>query len=574
MRATTTSIEPGALSPKRWALYRERVHGQLRPVAATALSLGPALVAVVLAVAVAVLHWKGVDQAAQSYRVLQVRAHGLSLWDSGWYGGNYPLGYSLVFPVIGAAVGLPAAGAAAAAGATWSFDRLVSTAFGRRPLGVWYFAASTMLAVAIGQLPFLAGEALGLAGLVALRRDRRVLAVALVIVAAACSPLAAAFVVMACAAWFWHRGSGRLGVVMVAGGAAAVIGSLGWLFPGTGPFPFPFGGLVVALLASALLATSMLRSNPVIRLGAAIYVVACVASFLVPNPLGGNAPRLAATVGVPLLICLATAPPSAPLSTANHRPAWADPPRWPLSRWWRPTLTVGALGALAVWQWAPGLGVVTDPAAHPAVTEAYYLPLVHQIEARSHGPVRVEIPPTRQHWEAAWVAPYVSLARGWERQLDIADNPIFYRPGLLGPASFRRWMLANGVTWVALPATPLDYAGADEAGLLHAGEVRGLRLVWSNRDWKLWRVVGTPGLVSGAATLQTLAPDAIRLSFSRPETVTLRVRFSAFSTVRDGNACLRPDPGGWTTVKAGAAGAVTLATSVFGSGSSRCPAGS
>ncbi len=32
--------------------------------------------------------------------------------------------------------------------------------------------------------------------------------------------------------------------------------------------------------------------------------------------------------------------------------------------------------------------------------------------------MRVEVPLTRSHWEAALLAPRVSLARGWEKQLD------------------------------------------------------------------------------------------------------------------------------------------------------------
>lgn len=569
MSATAPSIVPAALAPGRVARVRALAHQGLRRAPALIVSLGPALVAVALAVMVAVLHWKGVDQAAQSYRVLQVRTHGLALWDSGWYGGNYPLGYSVVFPVVGALVGLSVASAAAAAGASWAFDRLVTPAFGRRPLGVWYFAASTILAVAIGQLPFLAGEALGMAALVALTRQRRIAAVALVAAAASCSPLAAAFTVLACVAWFWHRRGQRLWIGVVAGTAVAVIAGLGLLFPGTGPFPFPWVGLMISLSACGMLATSLVRSTPVLRTAAVLYAVASVASFLVANPVGGNAPRLAATVGVPLLFCLVTAP-AGPFSTFASTPRWADPGRWSLVRWWRPTLTVAALGALAAWEWGPGLGVVTSPASDPALAASYYQPVVHQIEVRSHGPVRVEIPPTRDHWEAAWVAPYVSLARGWERQLDIADNPIFYRPGTLDPASFRHWLLSNGVTWVALPATALDYAGTDEAGLLHAGEVRGLRLVWSNRDWKLWRVTATPGLVSGPATLSALAPDQVHLTFSQPGAATVRVRYSSFSAVTDGDACVRPDAAGWTMVKAGAVGPVTLGTSVFAHRSSLC----
>lgn len=570
MSTTAPPIDPAALTPGQAARARVLAGQELRRATPGIVSLGPALMAVALATMVAVLHWKGVDQAAQSYRVLQVRTHGLALWDSGWYGGNYPLGYSVVFPVVGALVGLPVASAASAAGASWAFDRLVTPAFGRRPLGVWYFAGSTILAVSIGQLPFLAGEALGLGALVALTRQRRVAALILVVTAASCSPLAAAFTVLACAAWFWHRRGQRLWIGVVAGAAVAVIGGLGVLFPGTGPFPFPWVTLMISLGACAVLATSLVRATPVMRTGAALYAVASVASFLIANPVGGNAPRLAATVGVPLLFCLVTAPKAAPFSSFTSTPGWADPGRWFLGRWWRPTLTVAALGALAAWQWGPGLGVVTSPASDPALAASYYQPVVHQIEVRSHGPVRVEIPPTRDHWEAAWVAPAVSLARGWERQLDIADNPIFYQPGTLDPASYRHWLMANGVTWVALPATTLDYAGTDEAGLLHAGEVRGLHLAWSDRDWKLWRVTATPGLVSGPASLGVLAPDQVRLTFSRPGTVTVRIRYSSFSAVTYGTACVRPDAAGWTAVRSTAAGTVTLGTSVFTHRSSVC----
>ena len=68
---------------------------------------GPALLTLVLATTVCLLGWRGVDQAAQFYRVMEFRTHGLMLWDSGWYGGNFPLGYSVLFPAIGAAAQHP-----------------------------------------------------------------------------------------------------------------------------------------------------------------------------------------------------------------------------------------------------------------------------------------------------------------------------------------------------------------------------------------------------------------------------------------------------------------------------------
>jgi hypothetical protein len=541
-----------------------------------AAAAGPAALAAGVALLVAALHWKGVDQAAQAYRVAQVRDHGLALWDSGWYGGNYPLGYSLLFPVIGAVVGLTVTGAAAAATAAWAFDRLVTGHLGRRPLGVWYFAVSTMLPVAIGQLPYLAGECLGLAALVAATRQRRAVAGVLVALAAACSPLAAAFAVLACLAWARHDRARRPALGAVVAVAVVVVAAGGLAFPGTGPFPFPVGALVVVLLACALTATSLVATTPAVRTGTALYAAAAVASFVVANPLGGNAPRLLASVGVPLAVCLATARPldlaAAGAARWTGLPARLDPGRWSLGRHGRLLVSVAALGGLAAWQWGPGLQVVTSPESDPAVAQTYYAPLVHQILARSKGPTRVEIPPTEEHWEAAWVAPYVSLARGWERQLDIADNPIFYRPGTLDAPTYERWLVANGVTWVALPATALDYAGKAEGGLLRTGEVRDLKLVWSNRHWKLWRVKGSPGLVSGPATLDQLGPGQADLAVSRPGVVTVRIRYSSYAAVSEGDACVADSPAGWTVLRVERPGPVTLSSSLVPD-RSRCPAG-
>ena len=90
---------------------------------------------------------------------MQFREHGLMLWDSGWYGGNFPLGYSVLFPAVAGVISLPVAAVASAVIATWAFDRVVTAHLGSQPLGTWYFAVSALLPVAIGQLPFLAGEA-------------------------------------------------------------------------------------------------------------------------------------------------------------------------------------------------------------------------------------------------------------------------------------------------------------------------------------------------------------------------------------------------------------------------------
>jgi hypothetical protein len=157
----------------------------------------------------------------------------------------------------------------------------------------------------------------------------------------------------------------------------------------------------------------------------------------------------------------------------------------------------------------------------------------------------------------------VTLARGWERQLDVANNAIFYTTGALTPAAYKVWLDANGITWVALPSAPLDYAAQREARLLSSGQVPGLQLVWATTDWTLWRVNGSPGLVSGPATLTSIVPDHLTLSVSHTGPVTIRVRYTAFWTVTTGVACLSSARGGWIAVDAIGTGRMELSAKML-----------
>jgi hypothetical protein len=538
--------------------------------------LAPALLTLVLATTVVLLGWRGVDQAAQFYRVMEFRLHGLTLWDGGWYGGNLPLGYSVLFPAIGAVLGIKVASVAAAVLATWAFDRVVTNNFGSRPLGTWYFAVCTLLPVMIGQLPFLTGEAFGLAALLALQKGWRPLALLLGLLAALCSPLAAAFLAMVCLAWAAYGSGRRLWVIATAAISLAIIGVIGLVFPGEGAFPFPWQGLVVTELLCLTAVTPLVRTTPAVRLGALFYAAATLFSFMVPNPLGGNAPRLAASIGVPLLACFLTAPsPALARLTPARVVRWATGGRnIELGPRWRAAALILVV-PFAVWQWAPTDTVVTAPSEHPELQQTYYQALLTELARVAPGPIRVEIPPTLEHWEAAFVAPYVSLARGWERQLDVANNPLFYTKGGLTPATYQTWLDNSGITWVALPDAPLDYAALGEARLLNSGAVADLQLAWSNAHWRLWHVNHSPGLVSGPAKLTMLEPDHLTLQVSAPGIITLRVRYTTFWRVGSGAACVSPAPGGWTSVAAASTGTIELSASMLNTSASTlpCPSG-
>jgi len=584
---------------------------------------GPALLAASLAIGAQLLGLHGTDLAAQVYRVGLFRRHGFVLWAPGWYDGMYPPAYSVLTPAVAATVGIAPLLVVSATTTAACADRLLCRLLRRRPLGSWYLAASTLIAVVVGQLPYLAGEAAGAAALLLASAPgrRRLAAPLLGVLCALLSPLAGAFLVLIAGVWAVgaHRPTNATArtntdapegsrpqvdpelpsaptATLAATGvlSAGVIGLIGFSFPPDGPFPFAWGGLVVVELLCAGVATRLLPAGRTLRLGAVAYGLATLASFLVANPVGGNATRLAESVGIPLLVCflpgradpagVATAPatlapaadvPPAPAGSGPGPTRWgrrrrcpqllAGPARRPVPR--RVALAVLALAA--VWQWGPATAVTSSLAPAPSDTASFYRPLEAELHARSDGhPIRVEVVPTRDHWEAAYVAEQFLLARGWERQLDVRDNPIFYRPHALDATSYLAWLRANGVSDVALADAPLDYAGRAEAALLRSG-VPGLRVVWSSPEWTLWSVEGSPGLSSGPGSVEVVAPDHIVLDARRAGTLLLRVRFTRFRTLVSGDARLSTTPAGWTRVVVLRPGRVVIGASLFPGGPAR-----
>jgi hypothetical protein len=500
-----------------------------------------------LALAAILAGWRGTDFPAQLYRVGLFHRDGLVLWDSQWYGGHWTLDYSVLFPLIAGIVGIEVTQVASAAAAAFAFDRLVVGHFGQRArLGSFLFAAGTLAQVAIGQLPFLLGEAFALGACLAASRRRWLMAAALAALAALTSPLAGGFLALSVGAWFiavWPRSRVPLGAVVLAA-AVPVIG-IGILFPGEGTMPFPTGDFLQ--LGALFLALLLLipRTERTLRIGAAIYVVAIAVSFAVASPMGGNVSRLGECLGAPLVICAL----------------------WPRRRW----LAAAAVVPLVGLQWSPAFASFTSDRADPSTHASYYAPLLTFLASHQQPLGRVEVVPTRLHWEAAYVAPHVPLARGWERQLDTADNPIFYAPAALTASSYYAWLVDNGVRFVALSDNALDYAGQAE-GALVAGGVPGLGAPQRVGAWRVFAVVGSTGLVQGPGTVTHLDGSRVTVQFASAGTALLRVRYDPRWSVVDDNACLGPAPGGWTDVVSTRAGDVRLAQGLFTDSDAACAA--
>jgi hypothetical protein len=217
---------------------------------------------------------------------------------------------------------------------------------------------------------------------------------------------------------------------------------------------------------------------------------------------------------------------------------------------------------------------VAAVAGDPSTTVAYYQPLLRFLRAQPGGrrrQFRIEIPFTNSHWEADRVATEFPLARGWQRQLDIADNHLFYA-GRLTAAAYERWLHRDAVRFVALPDAALDYSARQEAALIRGG-LPYLRLVMRSAHWRVYAVAEATAIVQGAATLTAMGADWITLDATRPGTVTLHVRFTPYWVLATGAGCVARAGNGTrlTLQRAGPARLVTrFSPSRIGAASPRC----
>jgi hypothetical protein len=429
--------------------------------------------------------------------------------------------------------------------ATWAFDRFAGHHFARRArLGTVCFAAGTVVQVVVGQLPFLLGLAFALLGALAATTRHRRLAVLAAVACGLTSPVAALFLAIGALTWGLSARHALRDASVLAGAALLPVALIGVLYDQGGRFPFPASSLVCVLVACAGAWFVLPPRERMLRTGAAVYAVASLLLFVVPTPVGGVMTRLGTTVGVPLV--------------------WSGV--WRVRR----ILLVPLAALTLTWQWAPAVGAVTTTgAAHP--TPAYFAPLTRALRRSQAGPGRLEIALTRTHWEAAWVADSVPLARGWERQLDMVDNPLFYRPGRISAAEYRAWLHDNGITWVALSDLPLDPSARAEAALLRSAPAY-LEPVWHDAHWQLWRVRDATGLVSGPATLTHLDANGFTIVARQPGPVEVRVRWTPTWALvdADGHACLDPAAHGWTLVHVTRPGAVEVTSHLLPTGSSSC----
>lgn len=476
------------------------------------------------------------DLAAQVYRATLFEGSGFTVWDNNWYGGHHLPGYSLLFSWAALVLGMRLVGALAVLASTFAFERLALVAYGPRVRwGAVFFAVAAAGDVWIGRLTFALGVTFAVLAVLALTHERPWLAAVSAAVCAATSPVAGLLLALA---GLTHVLVTRrvLAGLALATPALAVVLPVQALFPEGGREPFPASSIAAVLAVTLAFLYAVPREERLLRTGALVYLAATVVSIF-PSPMGSNVDRYGVLLAGPLLLC------------ALGRHGFRQPKR-PLA------VAMLVVTGIAVWTvWGPvreNVGVIGDP----STSEAYYTPLKRFLVEHGGSLLRVEVPFTHSHWEAALLAPDVSLARGWERQLDMKYDKLFFGRRLT-PVAYRAWLDSEAVSYVALPDVRLDGSSNEEAALIRKG-LPYLREVFSSDHWRVFAVLDPTPLASTPAVLSDLGHDSFVLRFDSAGRSIMRVHYTRYWTVTSGEACVAPASGGWTAVTAGGPGFVTV----------------
>jgi TM2 domain-containing membrane protein YozV len=492
--------------------------------------------AVALGAAYLLLPPMGSDLSAQVARAGFFAGHGYTPVDLRWYGGVNQLGYSLVSQPVMATLGVRVTGAAALVVAAVALAALLRRTAAPRPvlgavLGVVGIAGNLVS----GRVTYALGVAIGLLALLTLTYPRlRWAAPLLALLGSATSPVAGLFLGLAGAALLL---SGRIGAgLLIALPAAVPLGLSAVLF-GDGGW-MNIGRLdAVRAIVTSLIVAALVPLRPV-RIGGVLSALGVLAAALIHTPVGLNATRLVTMFALPLLAGYATLP-------GRRLPVWGLAPLLVAITWWQPPVVVADVRDIG------------NPTADPA----YFRPLRDEL-ARLPLTGRVEIPPTRAYWEAAHLGD-VPLARGWLRQADIDRNPLFFTtvPGAPGTGvaltaqSYREWLAARSVQYVAVPAAELSWVGRAEAELVSRGQPY-LRQIWAHPDWTLYAVAEPQPIVAPPARL--VAHDAASLTFDAPAAGRITVRIRHYRALHATGGARVQASGVWTLVEVPAPGRYTL----------------
>jgi len=459
----------------------------------------------------------GADLAEHAYQRTLFLNEGFAFWNNFWYAGRYSfVTYSLLYYPLAALLGIKLLAVATVSTAALAFAVVVGRQWG--PVGRWSsrtFAVVWAGIVLSAAFPFALGAALALLAMWALQARKLGRFAVLAALTVAASPLAFLLLALLLAGFGvarWHdRTLLAPGLTLAAFGLVEVV--LWRLFPG-GRYPFSFAELAAALTFCILGAAVTWRVERArsLRWVFVVYLVACVAAYLIPSALGENVARLR-YAAVPVAV----------LALSLRR--------------WRPLPVCLAVFALAAsWNVSPIAGQYLKGSSDPATKAAYWAPAISFLRAHMTPAYRVEAVDTTSHWAAVYLAEaQIPVARGGFRQDDFPQNELLYDD--LAPSAYMRWLRELGVRYVVLANAPTDYSARSEAALLRSGH-SGLLPVFHTRDLTIFEVPHPTPILTGPVpgTVRSLTATRVVVDLPSSAQYRLAVRFSPFWHAK--NACL------------------------------------
>jgi hypothetical protein len=332
------------------------------------------------------------------------------------------------------------------------------------------------------------------------RWAKAVAAAPLAALATAASPVAGLFLGVVAAALFLNKR--RPGAYALGLAPAAVVALSSWLFPFSGTQPLSVGGASLPFLYALFVFVLVPKDWRTVRVAAAVYGIGVLLTYVIDSQIGSNVSRFAMIIaGVVLLAAL-------PYTAPRTR------------RWYA---LVVAFAGLNFWIGFKGVDdmVRTAPTASWARELA---PLVHQLQRAGAEKGRVEVVPASSHREASALAPYVNLARGWNRQADMERNPLFYDDTLTSE-SYRGWLDRWAVHYVVLPKGQPDQGAGLETELVQKGQPY-LKRLWSDANWQLFAVKDPRPLADPPATVDRAGAGELTIHVKRAGRVLIRIPYS------------------------------------------------
>ncbi|MFE4819650.1 MFS transporter [Streptomyces sp. NPDC056704] len=455
----------------------------------------------------------GGDLAAQDAWAEFVGRHPDSAYNLAWYGGMHPVSYSVVSPylmsVLGVRTTMMIAGTISAGLLTMILIR--SRAI-RQPLTPAFAGVFALICNAIsGRVTYGLGMVFGLAAAAVVfcwpyrwrykRWAKALCAAPLAALATAASPVAGLFVGLVAVALFLQKR--RPGAYALGIAPTVVVAVSAWLFPFSGTQPMSFGSASLPLISAGLVFALVPKEWKTVRITAAVYGLAVLLVWLISSQIGSNITRLAMLLeGVVLLAAL-------PFTVPKSR------------KWYVIVLAftgfVGWIGFKSV-----------DDIIHttPAASWARELaPLVNQLQVVGAEKGRVEVVPARSHREASALAPYVNLARGWNRQADMERNPLFY-DDTLNSANYHEWLQRWAVHYVVLPKGEPDGDGGERERQLVQRGMPYLRQIWGDANWQLFSVTDPTPLADPPAVVDRAEQGELTIEVKKAGRVLIRIPYS------------------------------------------------